>query len=233
MAYTAALKTWTNEILYAADLNAEFTNVYNSMNGTLGNDAAFAAITAGGAVSGVTSLAMGGALSGVTSLAMGGALSGVTTLGLSGAITGLNAASFTHSFKSSDTDGFAALTVTSDDDNFIRLLKYGSVATGTYVTGLNKAGLSVVDVPTGASALAFAMGGDKTIYFITNAAKQANISSSGLAVTAGFGCNSKTAQTAYALGAALSTGGQVSNADICTKINSIQAALVANGICSV
>jgi hypothetical protein len=56
----------------------------------------------------------------------------------------------------------------------------------------------------------------------------------------GFGCNSKAAQTAYETGAALAayadgTKGLASTANmeaLVAKVNAIEAALIANGICS-
>jgi hypothetical protein len=76
--FTASLKTWTTEILYAADLNNEFTNVYNSLNGTLGNDGKFAALQATGLIT-----ATGGVSGHLT-----GSVTGAVTGDVTGNITG-------------------------------------------------------------------------------------------------------------------------------------------------
>ena len=117
----------------------------------------------------------------------------------------------------------------------------GTFAVPAYPTGANPAG-TVGPTATNGVATTF-MRSDAapaldltTPYSFTN-----TLSASSLTAVGGFGCNSKSAQTAAAVGAAV-VGTAATNAapwgyatqaqadDIVTRLNTIRAALVANGI---
>lgn len=79
-----------------------------------------------------------------------------------------------------------------------------------------------------------------TIDFTSGGTARATIAAAGLTVVAGFGCNTKAPQTAYASGGALAAYGAGANgfdtganaSALHAMVVSLRAALVANGIMS-
>jgi hypothetical protein len=101
------------------------------------------------------------------------------------------------------------------------------------------AGLVTIGATTGAAKLS--VDGGVHVGGVTDPGDN-NLTVDGTVVaTAGFGCNSKTAQTAYASGGAVDSGTVdatygASERDVITSlrtiVNNLRSALIANGICS-
>ena len=166
-----------------------------------------------------------GAVSGITTLAIGGALSGVTTIANSGKQTN-STASEALLFNGAGTSAqYARMTSTGAD---LILGIASSTGTGLFTGNSNYA--TTLGTNNG-TALEFGVNGTVAGRFPL---------AGGFEAVGGFGCNTKTAQTAYASGGALAAYGAGANgfdsganaSALHAMVVSIRAALVANGIMS-
>ena len=166
-----------------------------------------------------------GAVSGITTLAIGGALSGVTTIANSGKQTN-STASEALLFNGAGTSAqYARMTSTGAD---LILGIASSTGTGLFTGNSNYAATLGTNNGT---ALEFGVNGTVAGRFPL---------AGGFEAVGGFGCNTKTAQTAYASGGALAAYGAGANgfdsganaSALHAMVVSIRAALVANGIMS-
>jgi hypothetical protein len=165
-------------------------------------------------------------------LAITGALSGVTTLATSSTINGQtisSAANFTGTITTASTLNTGAdviITTASGTANRTRLVQTGVVS--WYLRNSATTGLFALEEAGVADWF--------TVAKTTGAATFAGT----LAVTGGFGCNTKAAQAAYASGGALNAYGAGANgldsganmSALHAMVVSIRAALVADGIMS-
>ena len=159
-----------------------------------------------------------------------GAVAISSTLAVTGTITGTLATAAQTAITSVGT--LASLTVTGAIVN----------DTTTFVTDVsnNRVGIGTA-TPTVPLDVVGAIKGSTTINAGTTiTAGTTIVAGTSVVAGTGFGCNSKAAQTAYETGAALAayadgTKGLASTANmeaLVAKVNAIEAALIANGICS-
>ena len=142
------------------------------------------------------------------------------------------------SATSADNTSDATATVLNDGGFYTALKTEGSNY-GSTLCGLSNNNLSML-YSTSTNALLISMSTDVPIVFGSNNVERARITSGGLKVVAGFGCNGYPPQATYGSGYSLtaySTGSYGLNSEasmhqLYTVVEAIKAALEANGILS-
>lgn len=169
-----------------------------------------------------------------------GAMDNVTIGGTTKAAGGFTTVSTTDNISVTRATGVPKVTLTATtgtNETYLQLINTG----GGYYFGVENSVGSWFGATAYAGVVSAPAG--KVIQQMVGGTVSTTTSGTGFKVTGGFGCNSKDEQGAYASGGAMDTTAATNIApygfataaqadSIATKLNAIQAALVANGIMS-